>query len=72
MLVEPAPMQVRRETSARAAMFLQPRHDLDEVARAVAIIELPFENAMPGVLACAGRSGQAEDVGSVRNAATGA
>ena len=42
-------------------MLVQPRHDLDEIARHVAVVELRFEDAVPGVLAGARRAGQHED-----------
>lgn len=44
-------------------VFPQPWHDFNEVAGAVAVVELPLEDATPGVLASPGRAGQAEDVG---------
>ena len=40
-------------------MFVEAGHDLDEVARAIAIIELVDEDAVPGVLAGAGPFRQA-------------
>src|SRR6516162_2262034 len=43
-------------------MLLQPRHQLDEVARAEAVVELVHEDALPGVAAGAGRSRQREEV----------
>ena len=49
-------------------MLLQPRHDLDEVAGPVAVVELPLEDVVPGVAAGAGRARQAEDVGALRDA----
>ena len=42
-------------------MLLQPRHDLDEIARPVARIELLLQNAVPAVLHRAGRAGQGEE-----------
>src|SRR5215471_11731019 len=51
-----------------AQMLVEPRHDLDEIARAVAVIELVHEDLVPGVLAGAGRAGQAEDVGRIGDA----
>src|SRR5438105_232602 len=50
-------------------MLVQARHDLDEVAGHVAIIELRLEDAVPGVLAGAGRAWQHEDEGGVDDAA---
>src|ERR1700722_10205885 len=44
--------------------LLQPRHQLDEVARAEAVVELMDEDAVPGVAAGAGRAGQREQVGA--------
>jgi hypothetical protein len=37
-----------------ALVFLEAGHDLDEVAGAVAIVELPFQDLVPGVAAGAG------------------
>src|SRR6516165_1334802 len=45
-------------------MLLQPRHQLDEVARAEAVVELVHEDALPGVAAGAGRARQGEEVGA--------
>ena len=49
-------------------MFLQPRHQLDQVARAEAAVELPLENIVPAVAAGAGRAGQGEEVGAAGDA----
>ena len=46
-------------------MLVETRHDLDEVARPMAIIELVHQNFVPGILAGAGRARQAEDIGPV-------
>src|SRR5260370_37476771 len=43
-------------------MFLQARHQLDEVARAKAVIELVHEDALPGVAAGARRAGQSAEI----------
>src|SRR6266700_6147401 len=51
-------------------MLVEPRHDLDEVAGARAVIELGGEDAVPGVAAGARRSRQAEDEGCTRNASS--
>src|SRR6476620_9737820 len=53
-------------------MFVEPRHDLDEVARPRAVIELMREDAVPAVLAGAGRARQAEDIGRTGDAGGGA
>src|SRR5580704_11152061 len=45
-------------------MFLQPRHQLDEVARAEAVVELVDEDAFPGVAAGARGAGQSEQIGA--------
>src|SRR5580704_17143732 len=59
----------RRALRLRPAQVLvEPRHDLDEVARPVAIIELVQQDLVPGVLAGAGRARQTEDVGRVGDA----
>ncbi len=49
-------------------MLVEAGHDLDEVAGAVAVVELVQQDAVPGVLAGAGRAGDAEDVGRARHA----
>jgi hypothetical protein len=53
-------------------MLLQPRHDLDEIAGAVAVVELPLEDVVPCILTGARRPRQAEDVGAAREASAGA
>ena len=53
-------------------MLLQARHDLDEIAGTVAVVELPLEDVVPRILAGAGRARQAEDVGALRQAGAGA
>src|SRR5438477_4883136 len=63
----------RRALRLRAAqMFIQPRHDLDEVTRPRPVIELRRENAVPCVAAGARRSRQAEDEGGARDPRGGA
>jgi hypothetical protein len=52
-------------------VFLQPGHDLDEVAGHVAVIELMRQDLVPTILAGAGRAGQSEQVGSPGDAAAG-
>ena len=52
-------------------VFLQARHDLDEIARPVPHVELPFQNVVPPVLHRTGRAGQGEEIGATRNAGTG-
>src|SRR6266702_6443540 len=53
-------------------MFVQTRHDLDEVAGPRAIIKLGCENAVPAVATGAGRSRQTEDKRSPRDTRGGA
>src|ERR1700685_2095597 len=55
-----------------AQMLAEPRHDLDEIARPVAVIELVHQNLVPGVLAGARRARQAKDVGRAGDARRGA
>src|SRR3984893_10732486 len=63
----------RRAARLRPAQVLvEPRHDLDEIARPVAVIELVHQNLVPGVLAGAGRARQAEDIGRAGDAGRGA
>ena len=50
-------------------MFVEARHDFDEVARHVAIIQLVGQNAVPAILAGARAAGQCKQIGAARNAA---
>src|SRR5438874_11233281 len=43
-----------------AQMLVEPRHDLDEIAGPISIVELVDEAFVPGILAGAGRARQAE------------
>src|SRR5262249_57191432 len=52
-----------------AQMLVEARHDLDEIAGTVAIVELVQEDLVPGVAAGAGRARPAEDGGAARHAA---
>src|SRR5437868_5878325 len=45
-------------------MLLQARHQLDEIARAEAVVELVDEDPLPGVAAGARRAGQSEKIGA--------
>lgn len=40
-----------RKCSTAAAMLLEARHDLDEIAGAVPVVELPLEDPVPAVFA---------------------
>src|SRR5262249_1774623 len=53
----------------RLEMLLQARHQLDEVARAVAVVELVDEDALPAIAAGAGRARQREEIGAAGDAA---
>ena len=53
-------------------MFIEPRHDLDEIAGPGPVIELGGEDAVPSVAAGARRSRQAEDIGGAGDAGGGA
>src|SRR5919197_1777177 len=53
-------------------MLREARHDFNEVAGSVAIVELPLQNAVPGILASPWRAWQAKDVGAVGQTGTGA
>src|SRR5258707_14663475 len=55
-----------------AQMLIEPRHDLDEIARPVTIIELVHQNVVPGVAAGARRARQAEDAGRAGDARSSA
>src|SRR5712691_9715849 len=63
----------RRALRLRPAQVLvEARHDLDEVARAIAVVELVQQDVVPSVLAGARRARQAEDVGGAGDARGGA
>ena len=62
----------RPSPSGAPQMFVEPRHDLDEIAGARAVVELGGEDAVPAVAAGAGRSWQAEDEGRTGDAGGGA
>ncbi len=49
-------------------MFVEPRHDLHEIAGHVSVIELCLQNTIPGILAGARRAGQHEDESGVGDA----
>src|SRR4029079_314356 len=49
-------------------MLVEARHDLDEIAGPVAVIELVHQDLIPAVTARARRSWQAEDVSGAGNA----
>src|SRR6476646_1170254 len=60
--------QSLRAWTSPPRLALEARHDLDEAARAVAIVELQFEDAVPAILAGSGRPWQAEDESAVGHA----
>src|SRR5262245_47214523 len=47
-------------------VLFQARHDFDQIAGAMSVIELVAQDALPGILAGAWRAGQTEDVGPTR------
>ncbi len=53
-------------------MFLQSRHQLDQVARAMTGIELPDQDVVPGILHGAGAAGEGEQISAAGDAADGA
>src|SRR3569623_750487 len=68
----PSPAGCRTARGIVALAFGQPRHQFDEVAGAKAVIELIAEDAIPGILDRAGRSGERENVGAAGDAGAGA
>ena len=56
----------------RHLLLQQSRHQLNQVARASAVVELLFDQKVPAVLTCTRRPRQTENVGAVRNACDGA
>src|SRR3954470_6659163 len=69
---EPKRSGADRLVLAALQMLLQPRHDLDEIAGLVAIIELGREDAFPSVTAGPGRAGEAKDEFPLGDAGGGA
>src|SRR5881227_3173362 len=55
-----------------AQVLVEPRHDLDEIAGPIAVVELLRENTVPAVAAGARRSRQAEDKSRAGEAGGGA
>jgi len=53
-------------------MLLQPRHQLDQIARAQPVVELVPDNLLPAVAAGAGRAGEREEIGAAGDAGGGA
>src|SRR5713101_3676601 len=53
-------------------MLLQARHQLDEIARTEAVIELVDEDPLPGVAAGRGRAGQRKEIGAAGDPGGGA
>src|ERR1700730_8054646 len=53
-----------RLRSCSCQVFLQARHQLDEIAWAKAVVELVDEDAFPGVATGARRAGQREEIGA--------
>src|SRR5262249_5703264 len=45
-----------------AQVLVEPRHDLDEIARPITVVELVAQDLVPGVAAGAGRGRQTDDV----------
>ncbi len=56
---------IRPDRRAPTQVFIEARHDLDEVAGAMAVVELRVQDPVPGVAAGSGRARQHEDVGGV-------
>src|SRR5215472_17486996 len=55
-----------------AQMFVKSRHDLDEVAGPVAVVELVHQDFVPGIAAGAGGARQAKNVSAVGKPGGGA
>ena len=53
-------------------MLPQARHEFHQIARFLPAVELGFQYLVPAVAACAGRSGQSEQIGAARETAGGA
>src|ERR1700761_6887842 len=49
-------------------MFLQPRHELNEVAGTMPVVELVLDDVVPAVAARARRAGQGEEIGAAGDA----
>src|SRR5688572_1997745 len=62
----------RRFRLAALQVLIQPRHDLHEVARPVPVIELIFQDLIPGIAAGTGRTGYTENISRARHSGGGA
>src|SRR5580658_10050818 len=51
-------------TPGLTQMLLQPRHQLDQIARPKPVVQLVPQNILPGVAAGAGRAGEGEEIGA--------
>src|SRR5205085_7691781 len=57
--------------STTPPVFVESGHDLDEIARLVPRVQLPFEDMVPAVLHRAGRTGQGKKVSATSDTRTG-
>lgn len=58
-----------RRVGRSGQMFLQARHQFDEIAGPVAAVELEAQDIVPAILAGAGGAGQGEEIGAARDTA---
>src|SRR3546814_3890167 len=68
----PAAFKMPKPSARRLQVLLQARHQLHQVARPQARIELELQDVLPAVPAGRGRAGQREEVGAAGDAADGA
>src|SRR4029453_6006771 len=66
------PRSGKRSATSRHLAFVEPRHQLGEIAGPESDVELLAQDVIPAVLAGAGRARQGEDVGGVGAAGDGA
>lgn len=52
-------------------VFLKPRHEFDQIAGPVTVIQLPAQDVLPPILACARRAWKGKEVGAPGHAAQG-
>src|SRR6266700_6905744 len=59
-------------SASATAVFFQPRHDLDEVAGLMTVIELLFQDSVPAIFDRTGRSGKRKQIGALAHTRAGA
>lgn len=63
------PVSEKQGRVSSLAMFFEARHDFNEIAGTVAVVQLEFQDALPGIPAGAGGTGDTENIGALRDSA---